>query len=287
MAHAHGGAGSPGGRLAEGVLVSAMWSWATHVLEPARALRHANLAGERQRTGDLPVEHVRKGLGPLFSARYPTPQLLEHQTEHDHLVEEFDRMGEVYDAFVRPFSTPIFDEALDVMREWVTSDARILDAGCGCGRELQRMARLVPNGEVVGIDLAAGMVNAAWRGARAHGLRNTAFVQSDVGALPNEFSGRFDIVYNCLAHHHYPQPAEASQGILRVLRPGGLYCIVDPGPEWFNALSSPLAKWGDPGWIRFHSPAEFDALLRGVGFARVGSIELLPGFNLTVAQKRA
>jgi ubiquinone/menaquinone biosynthesis C-methylase UbiE len=264
-----------------------MWSWASSVLEPTRALRSAGLAPAGSRTGDMPVDLDRRGFGPKFATKYPTPRLLDRRTEHDHLVEEFDRMGEVYDAFVRPFSTPIFDEALAVMREWLTADARVLDAGCGCGRELQRVARQVPNGEVVGIDLAAGMVNAAWRDARAHGLSNTAFVQSDVGDLPAEFTGQFDLVYNCLAHHHYPQPAEAARAILRVLRPGGIYCIVDPGPEWFNAIASPLAGWGDPGWIRFHSPAEFDRLLRGEGFARVGSVELLPGFNLTVAQKRA
>ena len=284
MAHSHGGAGSPGGRFAEGILVSAMWSYATSVLEPTRALRRAGLAPERGRSGELPARVTTRGAGPHFCRRYRAPVLLNRATEHDHLVEEFDRMGEVYDAFVRPFSTPIFSEALEVMREWMPHDARVLDAGCGCGRELQRVAHLVPNGEVVGIDLAAGMVNAAHRDAAAHGLTNVAFVQSDVGDLPPEFAGRFDVVYNCLAHHHYPEPQRASRAILRVLRPGGVYCIVDPGPAWFNAISSGLAKWGDPGWIRFHTPGEFGVLLGDAGFLRVGSVELLPGFNLTVAQ---
>lgn len=287
MAHSHAGAGSPGGRFAEGILVSAMWSWASSVLEPTRALRRAGVLPEGARTGELPTHDGAPGLGPRFSRLHQRPVLLDRPTEHDHLVEEFDRMGEVYDAFVRPFSTPIFDEALRVMAEWLPHDARVLDAGCGCGRELQKVARLVPNGEVVGIDLAAGMVNAAWRDARAHGIGNVAFVQSDVGTLPRDFDGAFDVVYNCLAHHHYPEPTEAARAIHRALRPGGIYCIVDPGPAWFNAISAPLAKWGDPGWIRFHSPAEFDELLRRAGFVRVGTVELVPGFDLTAAQKRA
>lgn len=261
-----------------------MWSYAASVLEPTRALRRAGLVPEGNASGDLPAPMTGRGAGPHFSRRHRTPVLLGHATAHDHLVEEFDRMGEVYDAFVRPFSTPIFSEALDVMRQWMPHDARVLDAGCGCGRELQRVARHVPNGEVVGIDLAAGMVNAAHRDAEAHGFTNTAFFQSDVGDLPMEFTGSFDLVYNCLAHHHYPEPQRAAQAILRVLREGGVYCIVDPGPQWFNAMSSGLAKWGDPGWIRFHSPDEFSILLRDAGFPRVGSVELLPGFNLTVAQ---
>ena len=284
MSHAHGGGGAPGGVAAEGVLVGAMWSYAAQVLYPSQALRRAGLLPRRE-TGQLPPPVQRPGLGPLFSRLHPDPVLLERPTEHDHLVEEFDRMAEVYDAFVRPFSTPIFDEALIEMQRWLPPDARVMDAGCGAGRELGRVARALPRGEVVGIDLSAGMVNAAWRDARAHALAHTAFFQADVGALPPVLDGAFDLVYNCLAHHHYPEPPAAARAILRVLRPGGIYCVVDPGPEWFNRLSAPLAAHADPGWISFHTPEQFQRLFLDAGFARAGSVELLPGFNLAVAQK--
>ena len=55
-------------------------------------------------------------------------------------------MAEAYAGFVQPFSRPIFDEALEVLRRYIGPDARVLDAGCGPGRELQRVARLVPAG---------------------------------------------------------------------------------------------------------------------------------------------
>ena len=93
------------------------------------------------------------------------------------------------------------------------------------------MARLVPAGEVVGVDLAAGMVRAAHRAARAAGLDHCAFFQADVTELPAAFDGAFDLVYNSLAHHHYPDPSAAAAAILRALRPGGIYCVVDPGSE--------------------------------------------------------
>ena len=274
-------------RAAEGLLVGAMWSYAQTVLAPAQALKRSGVSVVAPPEGDEPVDVPAPGLGPRFSAEHDRPVLLESATAHDALVAEFDRMGEVYEAFVRPFSTPIFDEAVAVLEGWLSPDARLLDAGCGAGRELRRMARLVPDGEVVGVDLAGGMVTAAHRAARAHGLDHCAFFQADVGDLPAEFTDAFDLVYSSLAHHHYPEPAAAAASIHRALRPGGVYCVIDPGPAWFNALSAPLARYADPGWVRFHSPAEFRELFRGAGFARTSWRELLPGFGLAMGQKGA
>ena len=272
-------------RSAGGYLVGAMWWYAATVLRPAQVLKRAGVPVVSPLVGELPEKLARPGLGPKFSQMYREPVLLTHQTEHDHLVEEFDRMSDVYSEFVQPFSRPIFEEAMNLLAEYMPLDARVLDAGCGPGRELQRVTRMVRDGEVVGIDLSRGMVLSAGRSARAHGIRNCAFVQSDVGALPENFTGEFDLVYSCLAHHHYPEPPTATQAILRCLRPGGLYCVIDPGPEWYNQISAPIAKWADPGWIGFHTPQEFCALFRSVGFARVGWTELLPGFGAALGQK--
>ncbi|MFL6020570.1 MAG: class I SAM-dependent methyltransferase [Gaiellaceae bacterium] len=276
--HSHAGGGS------EGVLVGAMWSYAATVLYPAQALKRAGFAPETV-LGEEPEGLPRKGLGPYFSRKHKEPVLLAAPTEHDHLVDEFDRVAEAYSAFVRPFSRPIFDEALRVMQRYAGRDARVLDAGCGPGQELERVARLVPDGEVVGVDLAAGMVKTAQRAAFAHGLDNCAFFQADVGELPRAFTGKFDLVYNCLAHHHYPEPPRAAAEILRCLRPGGVYCVVDPGPEWYNRLAAPLAKRADPGWISFHTPEQFRSLFADAGFARTAWVDLLPGFGVAVGQK--
>jgi ubiquinone/menaquinone biosynthesis C-methylase UbiE len=271
----------------EGWLVLGLWDYTARVLEPARALKRAGLPVGPAPAGEPPQDIPAPGLGPRFSREWDGPRMLDAPTEHDHLVVEFDRMGEVYDAFVRPFSQAVFGEALDELAAWMRPDARVLDAGCGVGRELRAVARRVPDGEVVGIDLAAGMVRAAHDAARSHGLDNCAFAQADVGALPEELTGAFDAAYNCLAHHHYPDPPRAAREILRCLRPGGVYAIVDPGPAWFTRISAPFAKWSDPGWIGFHTPEEFRALLLGTGFERFWWHEVLPGFGLAVAQKPA
>ena len=270
---------------AGGLLVAAMWSYAATVLRPAQILKKAGLQVVSPLMGEMPETIQRPGMGPKFSQLYASPVLLRHKTQHDHLVAEFDHMSEVYAEFVQPFSRPIFEEAIPVLARYLPPGGRALDAGCGPGRELQRVARIVPDGEVVGIDLSRGMVVSAHRSAKAHGILNCAFVQADVGELPEEFTGQFDLVYSCLAHHHYPKPPAATRGILHCLRPGGVYGVIDPGPEWYNSLSAQFAKWADPGWIGFHTPEQFCALFRAAGFVRVGWMELLPGFGVALGQK--
>ena len=275
---------APGGIMAEGVLVQTMHLYSSLVFKPYAAGRAAGLI-ERTTEGAPPLPSDRAGLGPYFSRISPKPVLLGHSTPNDPLVSEFDRMGEIYDAYVRPFSTPIMDAAIKEISAWLRPDFRLLDAGCGAGRELCRFSQLVPEGEVVGIDLAAGMVNAAYRAARAKGFDNTSFYQSDVGDLPDVFTDRFDLVYSCLAHHHYPDPPKATSEIFRALRPGGYYAVIDAGPEWFVERSSALALWADPGWIGFHTPKEFMALFSKAGFENTGWIDLVPGFGIACGQK--
>ncbi len=266
-------------------LVGALWWYAASVLYPARVAGRLGVPLVGGPVGEAPVGLPRPGGGRWFADRSPEPVLLDGATRYSPLVDEFDRLAELYESCVRPFSTPIFDEAIRTIRGYLAPDSRVLDAGCGPGRELRRVGRLVPAGEVVGVDLAAGMVRAAHASARARGLDNCAFFQADITTLPRAFTGRFDLVYSCLAHHHFPEPNAAARGVLRCLRPGGVYCVIDPGPSWFNAISAPLGRLADPGWIGWNTPDGFRTLFENAGFQRACWVPLLPGFGLAVGQK--
>ena len=123
----------------------------------------------------------------------------------------------------------------------------------------------------------------AWRNARQAGRSNMAFVQADVGDPPPLFEGYFDAISCCLAFHHYPDGAAAIRAFRRVLKPGGMAFVADPGPKWFNDMSRPWAKLADPGFVQHRTGTDFQMLFRQAGFAEVYWVEALPGIGITVA----
>jgi ubiquinone/menaquinone biosynthesis C-methylase UbiE len=264
------------------VLVGQMWWYGYAVLRPAQFFRSIGLY-PRNELGQAPRPAPPEGLGKRYSLEHREPVLLPERPDGYELVEDFDGLADVYRMAIEPFSRPVFEETVKAMSAFLSPRSRILDTSCGPGMELGELARLVPDGEIVGADLSAGMVNQAAANARRSGLTNVAFFQADVGNLPETFQGNFDLIWCSFSFHHYPQPLQALKEMRRVLRPGGKAFIVDAGPAWMKALASPIAKLGDPGWISFHTGEEFQDLAGRAGFSGFYWTEVLPGIGLTIA----
>jgi ubiquinone/menaquinone biosynthesis C-methylase UbiE len=265
-------------------LVGNLWWYAFTVLRPAQMLKPLGLYPRRE-IGQPPAVPTSDGAGPLFSRRHLEPVYLPAPPAGYDAVEDFDHLAAEYDQVVEPFSRPIYEETVRHMQPLLTRRARVLDCSCGPGTEACMLAELVPDGEVVGIDLAADMVKAAFARARQHGQQNMAFFQADVGRMPAAFADSFDAIYCSLAFHHYPEPLAALTEMRRVLRPQGTVFIADAGPPWMKLLGSPLAKWADPGWVAFRTGEEFQQLFAQAGFSGFYWTEMLPGIGLSIGRK--
>lgn len=92
---------------------------------------------------------------------------------------------------------------------------RVLDLGCGDGALSARIAELVPNGEVVGIDASPGMIEAA----RANLRPNLSFELMDIDALA--FSERFDVVYSNATLHWVTDHRRLYRNVSSILNCGG------------------------------------------------------------------
>lgn len=111
---------------------------------------------------------------------------------------------------------------------------RVLDLGCGSGRDVYALAQLVgPQGEVVGVDMTDEQLEVAVRfhsyHARNFGFDNVRFLQGYIERL-EELAlepGSFDvIVSNCVVNLS-PDKAAVMRGVRKLLKPGGEFYFSD------------------------------------------------------------
>jgi SAM-dependent methyltransferase len=137
---------------------------------------------------------------------------------------------------------------------------RVLDIGCGFGASTLELATLGAD-LVVGVDLDRPPLETGRDVARALGLGGTAeFVEADAYRLP--FPGRsVDAVFCRFVFQHLADPGAAAEEIRRVLRTGGLACVVDvddgmsiseppPSPTYERLAGALRASQGSAGGDR-------------------------------------
>ena len=151
----------------------------------------------------------------------------------------------------------------------------VLDVGCGGGLLAEAMAR--EGARVLGIDLAADLVDVA----RLHALerRQAGEVLSldyrvqAVESLAEEAPGRFDVVTCMELLEHVPDPQSVLTACAALLKPGGVlfastlnrtpaaFALAIVGAEYVTGL----VERGTHDWRRFIRPSELAAGLRRAG----------------------
>lgn len=111
---------------------------------------------------------------------------------------------------------------------------RVLDLGCGSGRDVYALAQLVgPEGEVVGVDmtdeqLAVARSTQAWH-AEQFGFENVRFIQGYIERLDelDLAPESFDVVVSNCVINLSPDKAAVLAGVRRLLKPGGEFYFSD------------------------------------------------------------
>jgi SAM-dependent methyltransferase len=142
---------------------------------------------------------------------------------------------------------------------------RVVDVGTGVGHTLRRVAPSFRR--AVGVDATREMLEAGVGVLAGAGVKNAVLVQADATALPIP-SGSADVVTSRLAAHHFADAAAAFREIARILRPGGLFVLVDnfaPDQPDLQRFINEVETLRDPSHIRNHTVAGWSDLLKHAG----------------------
>lgn len=162
-----------------------------------------------------------------------------------------------------------------VARLPLEEDDVVADIGAGTGYFSFRMARRVPGGEVLAVDIQPEMLQIIEERRRDTGLENVRAIRGGVTdpALP---AAGVDLALIVDAYHEFSHPREMAEGLLRGLRPGGLLVLVEYRAE-------------DPAVPikRLHKMSELQARreLESVGFEFIRNEDFLPQQHFLVFRK--
>jgi malonyl-CoA O-methyltransferase len=178
----------------------------------------------------------------------------------------FSRAAAGYDAHAR-VQRRAAEHLLDLALGHAPAFRRALDVGAGTGALLARLGAERPGAQLLGVDLAPGMV----RAARARAPR-AAHAAGDAEALPVR-CGLFDLVVSTSALQWLARLEPAFAEARRALAPGGILAVALFGGATLHEL---LAAWraalpaGEPDRThRFHSERDVAAALLASGLELV------------------
>jgi trans-aconitate 2-methyltransferase len=148
---------------------------------------------------------------------------------------------------------------------------KVLDVGCGDGKITALIAKQVPYGMVVGLDISKEMISLA---KSSFSRPNLLFVQGNAKAIP--FKQQFDKVVSFCTLNWVVEQEQALQSLKESLKPGGALLIVVPGRTEFNlgTIYEKLAyseEWSSyfPNFKKvraYFTPEEYQALLEKLQF---------------------
>jgi trans-aconitate 2-methyltransferase len=157
----------------------------------------------------------------------------------------------------------------------LNGDERVLDIGCGTGRDTAALLDLLPNGRVVAVDGSTRMLDQLRTRLAGH-LDRVEIVHTDI-TRPLPVEGRVDVAISVATFHWIPDHAALFGDVARVLRPGARFVAECGGLGNIASVSAAVddVLGPQPAVWNFAGPAETERRLRGAGFTDI-DVALVP-----------
>lgn len=150
-----------------------------------------------------------------------------HRVNYDLIAHRYDEPGRDYNT------DPNLVKFLSERTDDHTDSLRILDIGCGTGKQLTANYNDFPEMPMTGLDLFHGMLQQARKRCKA-----IKWIQGDSTAPPFG-NNSFDYITNQFSYHHVRDKNRMMTSIFRILKPNGRFVITNLDP------------WAMPGWILY------------------------------------
>lgn len=139
--------------------------------------------------------------------------------------------------------------AIDVEREvWKTAGLKpgmnVLDLACGPGFTACELANFIGTGTVTGIDINEELIFTAQQAKVSEKTENVSFRLGNIYDLDLP-ENAFDFVYARFVFQHLEKPDLALSNVWKILKPGGILCILDIDDNWtsFSPESEAFVKF--------------------------------------------
>jgi ubiquinone/menaquinone biosynthesis C-methylase UbiE len=120
----------------------------------------------------------------------------------------------------------------------------VLDLACGPGFTACELAKVVGDGQVTGVDINEELIATAHQAKDSEGIENVSFQLGNIYDLDLP-ENSFDFVYARFVFQHLEKPELALSNVWKVLKPGGVICILDIDDNWtsFSPESDAFVKF--------------------------------------------
>lgn len=146
----------------------------------------------------------------------------------------YDLIAHLYDEPGRDYEPDQnLIEFLNERTDHICAPIRILDLGCGTGKQLAANQKQFSGVQMIGLDLFHGMLEQARRRSK-----DIQWIQGDSTAPPFTNSS-FDYVTNQFSYHHVQDKSKMIAAIFQMLKPNGRFVMTNLDP------------WSMPGWILY------------------------------------
>lgn len=178
--------------------------------------------------------------------------------------EQFGSTGDAYVTSVTHATGADLERLVELAE--LTPETVALDVATGGGHTALAIAPHVRH--VTASDLTPAMLETARAFLTAEGVTNVEFREADAEALPFP-DASFDLVTCRIAPHHFADVPAAVGEAARVLRPGGLFLLLDsavPEEPEFDAFINELEWRRDPSHVRSYKVSEWRSFMEAAGF---------------------